>query len=55
MSEPTLEQMRQRSFVFELLRRLLNLLFYGKWNNCEHDWTPVGFADWDCSKCGAHR
>lgn len=22
---------------------------------CPHVWEPVGFADFDCSRCGAHR
>jgi hypothetical protein len=22
---------------------------------CKHEWVPVGFADWQCSTCGAPR
>ncbi len=37
-------------------RCLLNLLSYGKWTPCHpHEWEPEGFADWQCSKCGAPR
>lgn len=22
---------------------------------CEHEWTPVGWADWRCRVCGNYR
>jgi hypothetical protein len=38
-----------------MIRKLWNLLIYGKWTDCQHDWEPEGFADWKCSKCGVGR
>ena len=37
------------------MRKIWNLIFYGKWTDCRHDWVPEGFADWKCSKCGVDR
>lgn len=36
-------------------RKLNNLIVYGKWVDCFHDWRPEGFADWKCCKCGVDR
>jgi len=38
-----------------LMRRLVNWWLYERWTDCEHDWYPVGFADWQCTRCGALR
>ncbi len=31
----------------------LNWLVRRLW--CQHDWWPIGFADWRCQKCGKDR
>lgn len=40
-----------------LMSKIVNLLVYGKWTDCTHDWIPEPdtFADWICKDCGVGR
>jgi hypothetical protein len=42
-----------------LLRKIVNLLKYHRWTDCQHSWFPWTWPhqssvekDWKCSKCG---
>ena len=42
--------------IISARRKLLNLLSHGKWTNCRHEhWDSLGWDDFECRDCGAHR